>query len=693
MTEKASSLNTRSRVSGSQLRSRASSTGSAAVRARARAEAAKARLSYAEEEMNLRLEKAKLEASMEMLNIQKETAAVIAEAEVFEAAEDLDIEKERSKNCLSSVSLEAALRTQQYVADQAKITEAKPQLSDHYGPAITKPSPGDSISHSQLKPEAKPFILHQTNPGSQSPHITSQQPGINGDECARGSRNVKFENNRCTPGQYYRPQNHSGNPSSSPHPMSPNYNHDDSNLNDFVRYFALHELVATGLLQFNEKPQNYRAWKRSFQTATRGLNLTPSEEMDLLHRWLGNEARQHVEQIRAIHINHPEAGLAMTWDRLERTYGSPEVIEDALFKRIDTFPKITNQDYSKLTKLSDLLMELQSAKAEGDLPGLSFLDTARGVNPIVQKLPFGLQEKWASVGASYKRQNLVHYPPFDFFVNFVSQEAIMRNDPSFNFASHTDTAKQNDKTGWKPNKYREVSVHKTEIFPGVVTETGEPPTRSEDFDKMCPIHEKPHPLRKCRTFRAKPIDERKAFLKENNVCLRCCSSSSHFAKNCKMKMQCFECKSERHHTALHPGPAPWMEEVVPAPEHGGEEEKTSPPPHVTTKCTNVCGGDLAGRSCSKICLVNVYPSGHKDKAIKLYAILDEQSNRSLVRSQFFEMFSDQSPSVPYTLRTCAGVKESAGRRASGYEVESLDGTVHIPLPSFIECNDIPNNRN
>ncbi|XP_034053860.1 uncharacterized protein LOC117533931 [Gymnodraco acuticeps] len=57
------------------------------------------------------------------------------------------------------------------------------------------------------------------------------------------------------------------------------------------------------------------------------------------------------------------------------------------------------------------------------------------------------------------------------------------------------------------------------------------------------------------------------------------------------------------------------------------------------------------------------------------------------------MFSDQSPSAPYTLRTCAGVKESAGRRASGYEVESLDGTVHIPLPSLIECNDIPNNRN
>ncbi len=72
--------------------------------------------------------------------------------------------------------------------------------------------------------------------------------------------------------------------------------------------------------------------------------------MDLLLKWLGKESAEHVEQIRAIHINHPQAGLAMAWDRLDQTYGSAEVIEDALFKRIDVFPKIANQDYSKLTK-------------------------------------------------------------------------------------------------------------------------------------------------------------------------------------------------------------------------------------------------------------------------------------------------------------------------------------------------------
>lgn len=53
-------------------------------------------------------------------------------------------------------------------------------------------------------------------------------------------------------------------------------------MSDFVRHFARREIVATGLVHFNNKPQNYRAWKRSFENAIGGLDLTASEEMDLL---------------------------------------------------------------------------------------------------------------------------------------------------------------------------------------------------------------------------------------------------------------------------------------------------------------------------------------------------------------------------------------------------------------------------
>lgn len=74
--------------------------------------------------------------------------------------------------------------------------------------------------------------------------------------------------------------------------------------------------------------------------------------MYLFLKWLGKESKEHAEQIRAIHVNYPGAGLGVIWERLHRTYDSTEAIEDSLFKRIDTFPKIVTRDYAKLTKLN-----------------------------------------------------------------------------------------------------------------------------------------------------------------------------------------------------------------------------------------------------------------------------------------------------------------------------------------------------
>ncbi|KAK7905231.1 hypothetical protein WMY93_017838 [Mugilogobius chulae] len=144
---------------------------------------------------------------------------------------------------------------------------------------------------------------------------------------------------------------------------------------------------------------------------------------------------------------------------------------------------------------------------------------------------------------------------------------------------------------------------------------------------------------------------------------QCCASSKHIAKDCKVKLQCSECGNEKHCAALHPGPATWHNEPRPS------TEPTAEPPAEH-------GGE----------------PGSPDKAVQLYAIHDEQSNRSLVRPEFFELFNDCGPSSPYSLRTCAGVKETMGRRATGYTVEALDGTVQIPLPSLIECKNIPNDR-
>ncbi|KAM3833848.1 cohesin subunit SA-2-like [Diretmus argenteus] len=100
-------------------------------------------------------------------------------------------------------------------------------------------------------------------------------------------------------------------------------------------------------------------------------------------------------------------------------------------------------------------MELQCAKEDGYLPGLTYLDTARGISPIIEKLPYGLQEKWISHGSRFKEENGGCFPPFRFFANFIGYEAL--EDPG-----KDSPMKRNDGPG-----------------------------------RNCPIHNnKPHPLRK-----------------------------------------------------------------------------------------------------------------------------------------------------------------------------------------------------
>ncbi|XP_028996228.1 uncharacterized protein LOC114849211 isoform X1 [Betta splendens] len=375
----------------------------------------------------------------------------------------------------------------------------------------------------------------------------------------------------------------------------------------------------------------------------------------------------------------------MVWQRLEECYGSPEVIEDALLRKLEEFPRLTFKDNVKLRELSDVLLELECAKQDGALPGLTFLDTARGVRPIVEKLPFNLQERWTAVGTQYKETHHVPFPPFSVFTHFVQQQAKMKNDPSFIIASSSNISTRTGKA--TPYNHKPmVSAHKMDIA-GEPVQHGPVEKTMEEPDRQCPIHKKPHPLKKCKLFRDKPIEERQAYLKEHRICYRCCGSVQHMARDCRAVVKCTECSSSKHTSALHPGPAP-----APKSTELESEEQRDSSPSVISKCTEVCGLSGSSRSCSKICLAKVYPKGKKEKAVKMYAVIDEQSNGSLAKSEFFNLFEIEARPTPYTLKTCSGKAQALGRRALNFHIESMDGKLNIQLPPLIECDSVPDDR-
>ena len=91
-------------------------------------------------------------------------------------------------------------------------------------------------------------------------------------------------------------------------------------------------------------------------------------------------------------------------------------------------------------------------------------------------------------------------------------------------------------------------------------------------------------------------------------------------------------------------------------------------------------------------LVKIFHGSEPENVFKTYAILDEQSNRSLAKPALFSKLNISSEEYEYTLKTCADTVVKSGRRAQGCVIESLDGSTRYQLPALIECPMIPDNR-
>lgn len=96
------------------------------VHARAKAEAAKARAAFADKEIELKIERARLQATLEAMQQEKEMNAALAEAETLEAGL-LEADRESQKSVPLPVPLnQRHQRAADYVYDQASV-ESSPQ--------------------------------------------------------------------------------------------------------------------------------------------------------------------------------------------------------------------------------------------------------------------------------------------------------------------------------------------------------------------------------------------------------------------------------------------------------------------------------------------------------------------------------------------------------------------------------------
>ncbi|XP_071492621.1 uncharacterized protein [Diadema antillarum] len=637
--------------------SRHSSVASEALLARAKAEASRVRLEFARKEANLTQQRAAQEA-----NFAKQRAAQEADLAKQRAAQDaervvLEAERDAAVAAAQVSVLEAGLNESEESVKRVELNLMQKDVNERVEDYLSSldvdgkiPVDGNHINQGSSIPSPK-FVKEnqegqvQTKLGvpPEDGVYSSQYVGMS--KCDNETKSVNRREGTAIPS-----------------------NLDTVNVvSDISNVLLRKELVSSGLVKFNDRAFSYRSWKATLGRVITELQLTQSQEMGLIMKWLGKESSQLVSAIHDIHVDRPNVGVSRMWELLDRKYGSPEAVEHDLQQRIEDFPRLTHRENEKLEQFGHLLLEIEYAKENGDFPGLLHLDSARGLQALVQKLPYNLQEKWVMEGSRYKERYRVTFPPFKVFSEFVRYHAKIRNDPSFMLPrdmKHQEVAKKT------------VSVRATDV-------KEVRPSASKEF---CPIHKKPHSIVECKVFLAKTVPEKKNLLKQYQLCFRCCLPG-HAARECKARVKCESCGSQRHLTILH-----WenSNESAKSTQKPEDPPKDNPRTNITSACSKMKGSKcIGGKSCAKIVPVLVRSKRDKSIVVKTYAVIDDQSNKTIATSKLLDKFDVAYDEISYTLRTCSGEVSAHGRCADDFVVEDIHGTVCLELPTVTECSYIP----
>ncbi|XP_061166266.1 uncharacterized protein LOC133175165 [Saccostrea echinata] len=611
----------------------------------AKVEAAKAKIKFSEQERDLLEEKFKVEEEEALTKIKTERR----KAELTSSLSRLEHEKE-----LAAAEAEVeALKTAGSELDRNEVSDILLPKQQENSEIRTNRYVNEHSGYTNLNPSARPFDPHSMRDPSYSPEFFRPLP---------------------------QPRYHIHREQSPEHPALVNSNSSQNQVtSDLTRFLLRKDLLFARLTVFSEEPEAYLSWKRTFKQVMKELDVGPSEELELLIKWLGPVSSKYACSIKISNVNRPCVGVARLWERLDQRYGSPEMVEAALKKKLEYFPKLTNKEHKKLFELADILAEINSVKENPTYSTLlSYYDTSSGVLPIIQKLPYSIQEKWTARAVRYKKNHSAVFPPFSEFLDFIQEISYIKNDPGLNYDSNN-------------NMEKPLSISRNRVNVKITdTNSNIKPIKTVFQHPKCILHpSSKHDLNECKAFRLKPIEERRRLLKDSRVCFKCCASKDHRKRDCTTAIVCKECGSHTHCTALHFDMT--NERLKSRRQNGGEEPIK--PLDIDSTCTEICGRSVDGKSCAKILPVYVTNKNIPQKQIKAYVILDEQSNKTLARSELFHFFGVDSTSMEYTLRSCSGQSQMFGRRSSGFIIQSVDLSTKIVLPEIIECRDIPNNRN
>ena len=479
------------------------------------------------------------------------------------------------------------------------------------------------------------------------------------------------------------------------------------------------EIITKSIEKFDgTAPHKFLGWAHKLKEFATRLNLTPDRTVQLWESYASGGPLDMITRARESMGPASHEKVNFLFQRLIKRYASPQQVAQALKKLVDDFEPIKGNNIGdQLLELLDICYVTLYNKEGGRCPQLANLDGSDGILYIRRKLPVQIQIDWGKYGEKYEGWNGEGAePPFKQFVNFLEHKARAKINKGYEIVYPSDTpstnkkktvramkthvpvteanqavappkakkvAKQTNQPSRKGNQKGEPDAsHHRSGGPGTQNSSGldnSKPSAAYDGAKYCVYHQvNGHSIFSCITFKRLPYKEKAEKLAELNRCIKC--TGNHRGDDCSRKLTCNLCP-ESHVFLMHP--------ILDSQNQTSGHNKPTPNSEGRVMCTQVCQEETPV-CCSKTVLVEVTMEQTPGKSLMAYAIIDEQSNTTLVDERILDFFEVPFPSQEFSIKFATQDCEMAtsGKMVTGLQVRGANQTEIVSIPQALSCCNI-----
>ena len=399
----------------------------------------------------------------------------------------------------------------------------------------------------------------------------------------------------------------------------------------------------TGVPLFAGGAQEYLRFRGLFDTRIAPYLKTDYERFNQLLRHLSGTAYDVVSP--CILAANPSTAYTEACQQLDREYGQRhELIRSSLDKLL-TGPQIDGRNAEALRRFYLDVVQAEATVRHIDSSQLSSYDV---LLKLARRLPAYKQRDWMKNEYTISQTKPATLTDFKNFIfewrnlasRQLSQDLAVTSAPKFGMGQ-TKQAKPSARaaaaaSGSTPQRTDEQR------------HGGQPPRQQQQQQQQqqpsvtskCRVCAGSCRLFvKCRVFHNKSVDERRAILRANNVCLNC-FRSDHIVKDCNSDKRCSTCGG-KHHSMLHNDP------VRPQPGNGAQAGNSSQQ-HYNA---NSAAGHASTSVFHGVVPVIVRAGG---RVVQTYALLDNGSDKSFCTAWLTNKLRPPSKPIEYNLSTLTG---------------------------------------